>query len=158
MTGTLRRPARGLRHSPRGLRHSPREQKGRDTHGFPSSLNSYLSFEGLGADGRLRKQEKEYGRGFFLPRGIRIFAVSVSELLHIRFTLRRTDITVSVKFFTCADYPNPTGIGNMHLPTCCAARISPRGPSLALRAIHLVPRLRRVNRLCSSKLSGTANR
>ena len=34
----------------------------------------------------------------------------------------------------------------------------PQGPSLALRAIHLVPRLRRPNRLCSSKLSGTANR
>ena len=28
-------------------------------------------------------------------------------------------------------------------PTSCAARLSPRGPSLALRAIHLVPRLRR---------------
>ena len=34
-----------------------------------------------------------------------------------------------------------------------AARLSPRGPSLALRAIHLVPRLRRRNRLCSSTLS-----
>ena len=40
----------------------------------------------------------------------------------------------------------------------CATRLSPRGPSLALRAIHLVSRLRRVNRLSSSKLSGTANR
>ena len=28
----------------RGLPRSRREQKGRDTHGFPSSLNSYLSF------------------------------------------------------------------------------------------------------------------
>ena len=36
--------------------------------------------------------------------------------------------------------------------------VIPRGPSLVLRAIHLVPRLRRPNRLCSSKLSGTANR
>ena len=29
----------------------------------------------------------------------------------------------------------------------------PRGPSLALRAIHLVPRLRRVADMCSSKVS-----
>ena len=40
----------------------------------------------------------------------------------------------------------------------CATRVSPRGPSLALRAIHLVLRLRRVARLCSSTLSDTANR
>ena len=33
---------------------------------------------------------------------------------------------------------------------------SPRGPSLALRAIHLVPRLRRVADMCSSKESGIA--
>ena len=38
-------------------------------------------------------------------------------------------------------------------PMSCATRVSPRGPSLAFRAIHLVSRLRRVNRLCSSKLS-----
>ena len=30
------------------------------------------------------------------------------------------------------------------------------GPSLALRAIHLVPRLRRVADMCSSKESGIA--
>ena len=34
------------RRSRRGLPRSRREQKGRDTHGFPSSLNSYLSFWG----------------------------------------------------------------------------------------------------------------
>ena len=28
----------------RNVRRPPRGQKGRDTHGFPSSLNSYLSF------------------------------------------------------------------------------------------------------------------
>ena len=39
----------------------------------------------------------------------------------------------------------------------CATRVSPRGPSLALRAIHLVSRLRRVNRLCSRTVSDTAN-
>ena len=30
-------------------------------------MNLPFSLKGLGADGRLRKQEKEYGRGFFLP-------------------------------------------------------------------------------------------
>ena len=44
------------------------------------------------------------------------------------------------------------------MPTGCAALLSPRGPSLALRAIHLVPRLRRVAGLCSSNVSDTANR
>ena len=42
--------------------------------------------------------------------------------------------------------------------TNCAARVSPRGPSLALRAIHLVPRLLEVADLCSSNVSDTANR
>ena len=37
--------------------------------------------------------------------------------------------------------------------TNCAALVSPGGPSLALRAIQLVPRLRRVNRMCSSTVS-----
>ena len=39
-----------------------------------------------------------------------------------------------------------------------AALLSPRGLSLALRAIHLVPHLRRVARMCSSMVSGTAYR
>ena len=39
----------------------------------------------------------------------------------------------------------------------CATQVSPRGPSLALWAIHLVSRLRRQNRLCSSTVSDTAN-
>ncbi len=42
--------------------------------------------------------------------------------------------------------------------TNCAVLLSPRGPSLALRAIHLVPRLRRLSGLCSSNVSDTANR
>ena len=36
----------------------------------------------------------------------------------------------------------------------CATLLSPRGPSLALRAIHLVSRLLEVAGLCSSRLSG----
>ena len=42
--------------------------------------------------------------------------------------------------------------------TSCATRVSSRGPSLALRAIHLVLRLRRVAGLCSSNVSDPANR
>ena len=43
------------------------------------------------------------------------------------------------------------------MPKGCAARLSPRGPSLALRAIHLVPRLRRAAGLCSRNVSDPAN-
>ena len=42
---------------------------------------------------------------------------------------------------------------NLHKPTSCAALSYFRVPSLALRAIHLVPRLRRVADLCSSTVS-----
>ena len=42
--------------------------------------------------------------------------------------------------------------------TSCAALLSPRGPSLALRAIHLVPRLLRAASMCSRTLSDTANK
>ena len=38
-----------------------------------------------------------------------------------------------------------------------ALRSYPRAPSLALRAIHLVLRLRRVNHMCSSTVPDTAN-
>ena len=42
--------------------------------------------------------------------------------------------------------------------TNCAALLSPRGPSLALRAIHLVPRLRKLTHMCSRTISGTVYR
>ena len=42
--------------------------------------------------------------------------------------------------------------------TSCATLLSPRGPSLALREIHLVLRLRRVAGMCRSNVSGTAQR
>ena len=45
-----------------------------------------------------------------------------------------------------------------NVPKGCATRVSPRGPSLALRAIHLVLRLLRPSDMCSSMVSGTANR
>ena len=92
-----------------------------------------------------------------------LYAVSDFVLLHRRVHLRRRDITVSrnsltrytawhlrirrlVQFiFVGAIYHNAL--------TICAALLSPRGPSLALRAIHLVPRLRRAADMCSSTLS-----
>ena len=72
-----------------------------------------------------------------------LFAVPETVLLHRRLTPRRRGIPVPRKFFACADYPNPTDIGDMHPYSCCAALLYSRVPSLALRAIHLVPRLRR---------------
>ena len=50
------------------------------------------------------------------------------------------------------------GAVRYNVPRICAALLSPRGPSLALRAIHLVSRLRRVNHMCSRTVSDTANR
>ena len=67
-------------------------------------------------------------------------------------------MTVPRNIFTCADYPNPAVIADLHSQTVCATLLSPRGPSLALWAIHLVSRLRRLSGLCSSTVSDTANR
>ena len=140
----------------RGLRHSPREQKGRDTHGFPSSLNSYLSFEGLGANGRLRKQEKEYGRGFFLPclsQPIRSVgyrtATQVGYFQQARHTraaqlvsLEVTDSTYESIYLVAFILAGPV---HHNALTNCAAQLSSRGPSLALWAIHLVPHSALIN-------------
>ena len=54
--------------------------------------------------------------------------------------------------------PKFAGAFRYNVPKGCATRVSPRGPSLALRAIHLVSRLRRRNHMCSSRVSGTAYR
>ena len=54
--------------------------------------------------------------------------------------------------------PEIAGAVRYNVPTGCATLLSPRGLSLALRAIHLVSRLRRVNRLCSRTVSDTANK
>ena len=67
-------------------------------------------------------------------------------------------MTVPRNIFTCADYPNPAVIADLHSQTVCATLLSPRGPSLALWAIHLVSRLRRLSGLCSRTVSDTANR
>ena len=54
--------------------------------------------------------------------------------------------------------PKFVGVVRCNAPKGCATRISPRGPSLALWAIHLVSCLRRRNRLCSRMVSDTAKR
>ena len=90
-----------------------------------------------------------------------------SVLLHRTESLSRRDITVSRNSLV-GDYRQHLRIrrlvpfifvGHVYYNALknCAALSSPRGPSLALRAIHLVPHLRRVARMCSSTLSDTAN-
>ena len=92
-----------------------------------------------------------------------MFAVSDTVLLHMWFHLRKRGMTVprnSLTRYTArhlrirrlVQFIFAETVRNNAL-TNRAALLSPRGPSLALRAIHLVPRLRRVNHLCSSNLS-----
>ena len=90
-----------------------------------------------------------------------------SVLLHRTESLSRRDITVSRNSLV-GDYRQHLRIRRLvpfifvgpvyyNVQKGCATLLSPRGPSLALRAIHLVPHLRRVARMCSSTLSDTAN-
>ena len=57
-------------------------QEGRQPTVFHPLVNLPFSLKGLGADGRLRKQEKGNGRGFLLPRGITPFRISAAVLPH----------------------------------------------------------------------------
>ena len=57
-------------------------KEGRQPTVFHPLVNLPFSLKGLGADGRLRKQEKGNGRGFLLPRGITPFRISATVLLH----------------------------------------------------------------------------
>ena len=78
-----------------------------------------------------------------------LYAVSDFVLLHRRVHLRRRDITVSrnslarcnVRHLRIKHSVPFISVGPVYhnALTCCAALSSPRGPSLALRAIHLVP-------------------
>ena len=97
-----------------------------------------------------------------------LFAVSDKLLLHRSATLRRVrhnsaaqlvslDITSSAcedKLYRMSKF---AGAVCYNVLKICAALLSPRGPSLALRAIHLVPRLLRAASMCSRTLSDTAN-
>ena len=92
-----------------------------------------------------------------------------SVLLHIRLSPRRGRHDSAAQFFCALCRKAPANLSiryNLSSQvlsvisrlTGCATRASPRGPSLALRAIHLVSRLRRLSGLCGSNVSGTANR
>ena len=98
-----------------------------------------------------------------------LFAVSDTALLHRSATLRRVRhnsaaqlVSLDITSSTCEDklyrMSKFAGAVCYNVLKICAALLSPRRPSLALRAIHLVPHLRRVNRMCSSTVSDTANR
>ena len=71
-----REPQRGLPLRAAGA------QEGRQPAVFHPLVNLPFSLKGLGADGRLRKQEKGNGRGFLLPRGITPFRISAAVLPH----------------------------------------------------------------------------
>ena len=79
-----------------------------------------------------------------------LFAVSDTVLLHIWFTLRRGRHNSADQIFCALYRPVPADLDVRHNLssqvlskisglTNCAALLSPRGPSLALRAIYLVP-------------------
>ena len=93
-----------------------------------------------------------------------LFAVSDTALLHRSATLRRVRhnsaaqlVSLDITSSTCEDklyrMPKFAGAVCYNVLKICAALLFLRGPSLALRAIHLVPHLRRVNNMCSSTLS-----
>ena len=78
------------------MRRLPRGQKGRDTYGFPSSLNSYLSLVRIDwvqtVDCVSRKRTRQSGYSCVSFSAFSQFTDSV--LLHIRATLRRRGMTV----------------------------------------------------------------
>ena len=86
------------RRSARARNAAPRlGQRGRETYGFPSSLNSYFSLVRIDwvqtVDCVSRKRTRQSG---YLSVSFSAFSqFTDSVLLHIRFTLRRRDITVS---------------------------------------------------------------
>ena len=110
----------------------------------------------MGADGRLRKQEKEYGRGFFLPclsqpiRSVRYITathvISSKQARHSSaaqfVSLEVTDSTYESIYLVAFILAGPV---HHNALTNCAARLSSRGPSLALWAIHLVPHSALIN-------------
>ena len=93
-----------------------------------------------------------------------LFAVSDKLLLHRSATLCRVRhnsaaqlVSLDITSSTCEDklyrMSKFAGAVCYNVLKICAALLSHRGPSLALRAIHLVSHLRRVNHMCSSKVS-----
>ena len=95
----LAEPQRGVRRlrTAGTLRCPPRGQKGRDTCGFPSSLNSYLSLVGIAwvqtVDCVSRKRMRQSGYHSVSFSAFSQFTDSL--LLHIRLNPRKRDIPVS---------------------------------------------------------------
>ena len=124
--------------------------------GFPPSCESPLFPTTLGADGRLRKQEKDAAVG--LPQRVllRLFAVHrqitathtgyFPQARHTRaaqlVSLEVTDSTYESIYLVAFILAGPV---HHNALTNCAARLSSRGPSLALWAIHLVPHSALIN-------------
>ena len=134
-------------------------QKGRHLRFLPSLNTRFPCWDSLGADGRLRKQEKGNGSRVTLACLSPPFRSSQTAYCYTCGLINaERGMTVPRNIFTCADYPNPAVIADLHSQTVCATLLSPRGPSLALWAIHLVSRLRRLSGLCSRTVSDTANR
>ena len=171
----LAAPQRGVRRlrTAGTLRCPPRGQKGRDTCGFPSSLNSYLSLI------RTARRQSESGDRFGIGErqsgyscvGTRITRplLDLYAVLRCRSATHTGNSTQTRHKVNCpkgkrrspGGYPCRATLWHVvtegtcgfryslqfifvgpvyhNTLTNCAALLSPRGPSLALRAIHLVP-------------------
>ena len=111
-------------------------KKGRHLRFLPS-LNTRFPW---GVDGRPRKRRKGERQRIFSSawyNTVSHFGCRTATQA-VKLTQARHDSAAQV--FTCADYLNPAVVANLHQKTVCAALSYSRVPSLALRAIHLVPR------------------
>ena len=134
-----------------------RGHKKETTCGFLLLVNLPLSLGGSGANRRPATAAKlGYGRGFFLPYGSTVCShspaytqcqilccytcgsVSAGATYPCRATLWHvvTEGTCEFRYSLQFIFVGPVYHNTL---TNCAALSSPRGPSLALRAIHLVP-------------------
>ena len=112
-----------LRSAERG--DSPRPaagQEGRHQGFYP--LNSHFLLGESGADCRhVTAAKRGTAEDFFFRVFLNLFAVSDTLLLHRSATSSRRGITVPRNIFTCADYPDPAVIADLHSQTVCAARL-----------------------------------
>ena len=84
-------------------------------------MNLPFSLKGLGADGRLRKQEKDAAVGLLLRDFRKPFRSSQTAYCYTCGLLNaERGMTVPRNIFTCADYPNPAVIADLHSQTVCA--------------------------------------
>ena len=79
------------------------KRKGHLRFPFLFELLPFPCWDSLGADGRLRKQEKDATVGLPQRAFLRLFAVSDTVLLHMRVTLRKRGIAVPRKLFASAN-------------------------------------------------------